>query len=70
MRLFRCRDEMTIKSWSWGPSINEAWPFSEEDENKLCGLWLFGDHSARILLNTMVFLMDESIVHVNLANLL
>ena len=43
-----------------GSSVNEVRPFSEEHENKLWDLWLLGDHSAKVLLNIMVFLMGKN----------
>ena len=43
-----------------GSSVKEAQPFSEEEENKLWDLELLGDNSAKVLLNTMVFLMGKN----------
>ena len=43
-----------------GSSVKETQPFSEEDENKRWDSGLLGDHSAKVLLNTMVFLMGKN----------
>ena len=43
----------------YGVIVKEAEAFTEDQEEKLCTLKLLGDHSAQVLLDTMVFLIGK-----------
>ena len=49
----------SLAAGGYGAIVKEAEAFTEDQEEKLCTLKLLGDHSAQVLLDTMVFLIGK-----------